>query len=185
MATVISLTEEKIQELLSGWEALGLTQEQINALVIQLRDSQQQNNSALTELVAITLPKLQNDLTESSNRVSELSGTVVADLIRDVERNAAEVQDFKEITIPGLREDVQAANQNVADRPKVFVQDTEPEEYDDLEDRYLVAGDVWYNSAKTNEQKIWDGTKWTSFAIDIADFSLTVRKFQTNTHMIY
>lgn len=183
MATVTSLTEEKIQELMAGWELVGLSQEEINALVIQMRSDQQSADARLTEFNDIILPQLREDLAAGSIRVSELNDTTIPDLQASLAEAQATVNDLAGVDIPALRDDVNSAGQNIKDRPQVFVQADEPPAYDDLEDRYLVVGDTWYDSE--NVQRIWDGVQWTSLSVDIPDLSATIDQYLSPEHALY
>jgi len=183
MATVTSLTEEKINELMAGWESVGLSQEEINALVIQLRDAQQAADAALQELNQSTLPTLRQDLAENDIKVSELNDQL-PDLHTRLEQSEARIDDVLSVDIPSLQESLNNQIVNAIERPKVYVQPDEPTN-PDIDERDLVVGDVWYESDNNNFQRIWNGVEWTTFKVDVADFSLTVKKFMTSTHMIY
>lgn len=184
MATVVSLTEDKIQELMSGWQSLGLSQDQINALVVQLKGTVETNDAQMQELNTTTLPQLQTDLAESSIRVSDLNDVTIPDLQNNLDQSKLAIENLQTVDIPALRQDVDSTIQNAIDRPKVYVQPEAPTNPDD-DDRYLVVGDVWYDEDNNNKQTIWNGVEWSTFGVEISDFSLTVKKFMSSSHMIY
>lgn len=184
MATVVSLTEEKIKELMAGWESVGFTQEQINALVIQLRDAQTAANERLTEFNEITLPQLREDLAAGSILVSELNDTTIPNLETSLSEARTAVNDLATIDIPALREGLDNQIVNLTDRPKVYVQPEAPTNPDE-EERFLVVGDTWFDSDSDNKQTVWNGVEWSTFGVEISDFSLTVKKLMSSSHMIY
>lgn len=185
MATVSSLTKEKIQELVAGWEDVNLSQEQINALVAQLWTSQGTVSAEMEYFQNVILPQLVADLGASSIKISELNDTRLPELEADLAQQDLTIDNLRNVEIPAIQEGLVNTVDNVQARPKVFVQPDEPPPYDDLEERDLVVGDTWFNSANNNEQRIWNGVEWSTFNVDIADFSLTVRKFMSTSHMIY
>lgn len=184
MATVTSLTQAKIEELMEGWQAVGITQEVINALVLQLQTNMEANSAAIQEFNDVTLPKLQEDLAEGANRVSELNDTTLPNLEADLTQARAELDTLSTVTLPSIQEDIFNTVQNVEDRPKVYVQDEAPENPDE-DDRYLVVGDVWHDSNDNNRQRIWNGVEWSTFNVDVADFTLTARSFLSTRHQLY
>lgn len=185
MATVTSLTETKIRELLAGWESVDLSQDEINALVKQLRTSQDTVTAEMSELKNSTIPQFQNDLAANSAAVSDLNDNVLPSVQANLDQNNLQLQNLTTVDIPELQSGLNNEIANTAARPKVFVQPDEPPAYDDLEERDLVVGDVWYDSDDNNMHRIWNGVEWTTFKVDIPDFSLTVRKFLSTSHLIY
>lgn len=184
MATVISLTEEKIKELLAGWEGVSLSQEQINALVGQISVGQESVRSEMETFQNEMLPQMQSDLAESSIRVSDLNDILLPQLQNDLSDAQLQLQDLADVTVAGMQEDLAANIENVETRPQIYVQDTPPEDPDE-NDRGLVVGDTWINTADNNKQQTWNGVEWSTFNVDIADFSLTVRKLLSTKHQIY
>ena len=185
MATVVSLTETRIRELLAGWEEVGLSQDRINALIGQLWTSQGTVTSRLEEFENVTLPSIRQDVDEASTRVSALNETVLPDLAADLEQAQLQIENFATVEIPNVQIGLENTVENIRARPQVFVQPDEPPAWDDLEDRDLVVGDTWFDSDDDNTQRIWNGVEWTTFGVEIPDFSLNVRKFLSTTHMIY
>lgn len=183
MAKVTSFTEDKIRELLAGWEGLSLSQDEINALVIRLRDSQESANAALEELNQITLPQLREDLADSSVRVSELNDQI-PDLQTRLDESQSRIDDLASIDIPALQQGLDNQIINLIDRPKVYVQPEAPTNPDE-EERFLVVGDTWFDSDNDNKQTVWNGAEWSTFGVEISDFSLTVKKFLSTKHQIY
>lgn len=184
MALVTSLTAERIIELLAGWQSLGLNQDEINALVIQLRTDVLTQGESLEVFTEITRPHLEADLAASSAAVSDLRDNVLPNLQTDLEENRLNVQNLIEVTLPSMQTDLANTVANVNDRPMVYVQPDEPSNPDD-DERDLVVGDTWFDSDDNNRQRIWDGVAWSTFNIDIADFSLTARSFFSARHQIY
>lgn len=185
MATVISLTEQKIRELLAGWEEVGLSQDQINALVAQLWTDQVSVNTRMEEFENVTLPSIQQEVGAASNRVSELNETTLPNLAADLAQANATIENLVTVDIPEIQAGLINEIENTQVRPQVFVQAEPPPAYDDLAERDLVVGDTWFDSDDNNMQRIWNGVEWSTFGIDIPDFSLTARKFLSTTHMIY
>lgn len=184
MATVISLTEAKIRELLSGWEGVELSQDQINALVSQLWTSQATVTAEMDDLKNVVMPQLQTDLAESSIRVSELNDTSLPNLETELAQADAALQDLITVTIPGIEANLTNVIDNDAVRPKVYTQPDEPTN-PDIDERGLLVGDTWFDADDSNKQYVWNGVEWSTFGVDIADFSLTAKKFKTSTHMLY
>lgn len=183
MAVVTSLTEDKIEELMAGWASVGMSQENINALVIQLRDSQAAANARLAELDQVTLVQMREDLAANSVQVSELNEMLPA-LQTDLEQSQARIDNLTSVDIPALQQGLDNQIVNLIDRPKVYVQPEAPTNPDE-EERFLVVGDTWFDSDSDNKQTVWNGVEWSTFGVEISDFSLTVKKFLSSSHMIY
>lgn len=184
MGTVTSLTEARIQELMSGWESIGISQDEINVLVVELRDTLAVKLVDLDEFNTVTLPRLEADLEAGSNRVSELNDVTIPNLQADLDQAAVDLQFLTDVRIPTLEADLNSTIINVDERPKVYVQAEPPTNPDD-DGRYLVSGDTWYDTDDQNAHQIWDGAGWTTFKVDVGDFTLTVRKLISNRHEIY
>lgn len=182
MATVVSLTEAKIQELMAGWESVGLSQEQINALVIQLRNAVDSQGAVLTEFNEVTLPQLRADLTAGSIVVSELNDTTIPSLQQTLDAHDLTLTNLNTVTLPALRTDLDSAIENSLVRPQTFFSDEPPVS---TEERDLQIGDVWHDTNDGNKQYRWDGVAWVTFSVDIPDFSITARKLISNRHIIY
>lgn len=185
MATVVSLTEARILELLNGWNAVGLTQQDIYTLLSQIGSSQNEVDAAMQEFREVTLPSIQEDVNEASNLLADLNENAIPNIQAELDQTRSELQDALNVDISGLQDGLLNGIEELRSRPKVFVQPDEPEPYDDLEERELVVGDTWFDSDDDNRQRIWNGAQWSTFGVDIPDFSLTVKKFLTTTHMIY
>lgn len=183
MATVVSLTAEKIQELLAGWEGVELTQDEINSLVGQILVTQDSHAVSFDFFNNIVVPQLQADAAANSTAVSGLND-LIPDLNTALEDHQAQIDNIRDVDLVGLQTVLDNNVENVENRPKVYVQDEAPTDPDE-DDRGLVVGDVWFDSNDQNRQRIWNGVAWDTFAIDIPDLSLTVKKFNTSTHMIY
>lgn len=185
MATVVSLTETKIKELLSGWEGVSLSQDEINILVQQLLESQAAVDAAMLAIKEVTIPGIQTELAANDVKLAELNDTTLPGLNATLDQTRLELANVKDVEIPALQTNLAAEIQSTIERPKVFVQNEPPPPYDDLEERDLVVGDTWYDSDDNNRQRIWNGVEWSTFNVDIPDLSLTVKKFKTSTHMLY
>lgn len=184
MATVVSLTETKIQELLAGWEGVALSQDQINSLITQLGVDVGSQGASLEHFNEVVRPQLEQELGEGAIAVNDLLSTQIPQLQVDLQNAQDNLEVLNDHTIPALQEELTTTAINVVEAPKVYVQTEAPEDPDENE-RYLVVGDVWYDSDDNNLQRIWNGVEWTSFGVDIPDFSLTVKKFISSNHMIY
>jgi hypothetical protein len=184
MATVISLTENKIKELLSGWEGVALSQDQINSLIAQLWVSQTTVEATMEEFNNITLPDLRDEVQQSVILVSDLNDNTIPNLQQDLAQAQDAITNMATVDIPALQQGLVSEITNNIEKPKVYVQ-TEPPENPDVDDRFLVVGDTWFDSDDNNRHRIWNGVEWTTYNVDVSDFSLTVRKFMTTTHQIY
>lgn len=184
MAVVTSLTATRIQELLAGWESVGLSQDEINALIIQLATNVASQAAVVEDFTETTLPHLREDLEGAANTVSDLNDNVLPTLQSTLSEHDDQLEILNTVTLPSLQESLDATVTNVRESPKVYVQDDPPEDPDD-DGRDLVVGDTWFDSNDENAHQIWDGAAWTTFKVDVADFSLTAQKFKTTTHMIY
>lgn len=186
MATAVSLTEAKIRELLSGYEGVALSQDEINALVGQLLISQQSVSSQMQTLEQQTIPQLLADLAAGDIRIAELNDTVIPTLQADLAEHDLAIDNLNTVTIPALQADLASTSQNVLDSPQSYYTVTAPTNPDE-DNRDLVVGDAWYDPNDNNKPYMWNGVEWTAIAGsgDVADFSLTAQKFKTSSHMIY
>lgn len=184
MATVTSFTAQRILELAAGWEQVTQTQSETDAVISQLNGELAANQEAMDHLTSVTMPELQQSLAANDVALSDLNDNVLVDLQATLAQNSLDIQNLNTVTIPSISEKLSNEIENTLVRPKVYVQPDEPTNPDE-DDRYLVAGDTWFDSDDNNRQRIWNGSEWTTFNVDVSDFSLTVRKFMTSTHMIY
>ena len=184
MASVTSLTATRIQELLSDWQQIGLSQAEINALVIQLTTSVDSMDASLTNFNENVRPTMEMELAANAMAVSDLNDNVLPVLQQDLDTASTTINDLVGVVVPSLQESVANTTLNVNERPNVYVQEEAPENPDD-NDRELVVGDSWFDSNDNNRQRIWNGVEWSTFNVDVADFSLTVKSFLTGTHQIY
>lgn len=102
MATVTSLTEEKIQELVAGWEGVSLTQDQLNSLVQQLWNNNESQDANLSELRDVILPALQADLDAGSIRVSDLNDNHIPALEARLDQHDLNLTNLNTVDIPNL-----------------------------------------------------------------------------------
>lgn len=184
MATVTSLTKTRIEELLSGYEGVSLSQDEINALVIQLNTSVQDSAAAMEQFHTVDKPHFEESVAASVNAVSDLNENALPNLQAALDQTTTEVQNLRDIDVASLQTAVENTITNVSERPNVYVQD-EPPENPDQDDRDLVVGDSWFDSNDNNRQRIWNGVEWSTFNVDVADFSLTVKSLISGKHQIY
>lgn len=184
MATVVSMTEDKIRELLAGWEGVSLSQDEINSLVDQLKNNQDSTMANFDFFNNIVVPMLQADNAANSTAISDVTAVQLPNLEAALEDHQARMDNIQGVDIPAIQEMLDNEVTNSIDRPKVYNQAEPPTNPDD-DDRFLVVGDTWFDSDDGNKLRLWDGVMWTTFEIDIPDLSLTVKKFNTSTHMIY
>lgn len=184
MATVVSMTEDKIRELLAGWEGVSLSQDEINSILSQILIRQDSDSAELADFRNNSLPQLYADLEEGSNRISDLNDNVLPNLQNDLIQAQQDVENMRTVDIPSIQDTIANELENTATRPKVYRQ-PDPPDNPDVDDRDLVVGDTWFDSDDNDTMRLWNGVEWSTFAIDIPDLSLTVRKFNTSTHMIY
>lgn len=185
MATVQSLTAEKIQELMAGWDGVELSQEQINSLISQLLTSQAMLDLLMEQFQNITLPQLLQDLNANDILLADLNENTLPGLQQALDDAEAQILNLQTVTLPGIQQDLINEIEGSAARPKVYHQADEPTN-PDIDDRDLLFGDTWFDEDDGNKQYMWDGLAWTASLVgDIPDFSLTVRKFLSTTHHIY
>lgn len=184
MATVVSLTEDKIRELLSGYEGVALKQSDIDALVQQIKIDLASNQASVDELNNVTIPQLRIELADNDSKLADLNTNTLPQLQIELDQANADINDLNTVDLPSLRADLDSTSQNVLDMPKAYYTATAPlNPDDDLRD--LVVGDTWFDPNDNNKQYTWNGTEWSTLSVDVADFSLTAQKFKTSTHMIY
>jgi hypothetical protein len=182
MATVTSLTATRIEELLAGWESVGLSQDEINSLIVQLGTNVLEQGASLEHFNEVIRPVLEASVADSSLALSDMNDNILPALDAGLATANTELETLLTVTLPSLQTDMDNTLINVAERPNVYVQDDEPENPDE-NDRDLVVGDTWFGP--DDVQRIWNGTEWTTLSIDVADFSLTAQKFKTSRHMLY
>lgn len=186
MATVVSLTEQKIRELVAGWEDVELTQAQIQSLVAQLLTGQASVEATILNLEETVLPQLRADLEAGSIAVSDLNDNVLPDLETTLAENQAALQDLTTVTIPALEHAVDAGVENMLTSQHTYVQDEPPTSPDD-DERELVVGDIWHDSNDGNKQYRWDGAEWVLFAVEanIPNISELVEESLSPEHTIF
>jgi hypothetical protein len=184
MAVATSFTATRIQELLAGWEHIGLSQDEINALVLQLKTGVDAMDSSLSNFNENIRPIMEMELAANSAAVSDLNDNVLPNLQQDLTAASETIDDLVSVVVPSLQESVANSTLNINERPYVYVQDEAPENPDE-NDRELVVGDSWFDSNDNNRQRIWNGVEWSTFNVDVADFSLTVKSFLSGKHQIY
>lgn len=184
MATVTSLTETRIQELLAGWEGIGLSQDEINALVLQLQAGLASQTAVMDDWTNNLLPQFQAAIDANDIAISDLNDNVLPGLQQSLDQAELDLQNLNDVTMPFVLDNLSNIGTNVNERPKVYVQDDAPTN-PDVDDRVLVVGDTWFDSNDNNKQKIWNGVEWSTFGIDIPNFSITVQHLLSANHHIY
>lgn len=184
MATVTSMTATKIQSLLSEWESIGLSQDDINSRVIQLRDAVLGQIASVDEFSTIIRPQLEAALAGNSNALSNLNDNVLPGLTQDLDAASLAILNLMEVIVPSIQDDLINTIVNVSERPKVYVQDEAPTN-PDIDDRSLVVGDTWYDSNDGNKQKIWDGVAWSTFTVDVPNLTQTILQYISPTHALF
>lgn len=190
MATVTSLTAERILQIAGGGGGIGpggsneyLLSEELQAALGQLQIELEQNTAMLAELNESTLPALEQTLAANDIALSELTEIQIVNLQAALEQNQQILAGIEQVDIPLLQQDVSNVVVNDLARPKQYVQEDEPTN-PDVEDRELIVGDTWVTPSN-NIQHIWNGVAWSAFNVEISDFSLTVKKFLSTKHQIY
>lgn len=184
MATVESLTKNKILELASQWASVISNQESSDVLLSGLLTFLEQNSTLIELLNVQTLPQLQEQLAANDEALSDLNATVIPDLQAALAQNDLELLNLTTVTIPDIVTQLTSSIEGSIEKPKVYVQAEAPTNPDD-DDRYLVVGDVWFDSDDNNRQKVWNGVEWSTFGIDIPNFSITVQQLFSSQHLIY
>lgn len=184
MATVTSLTQARIEELMSGWELVGFSQDEINALIVQLSQSVETQKAVLIEFEEVVVPLIKDELATGAIAVGDVKDNLLPQLQSDLAQAREQVSNLEQVVVPSLQQDVENATQNLIDAPKVYIQPEAPTNPDD-EGRYLVVGDTWHDEDDNNMVRLWNGVEWTTFKLDIPDLSLTVKKFRVSSHQIY
>lgn len=136
MATVTSLTEAKISELMVDWEGVALDQDTINAIVTQLwtdvegqgaslQDfldntladllaAQDANDVAVQDLVTNVIPNLNTALDNNELAITNLNTVTLPLLDARVHTNELWIIDLNDVILPDLYSDL-AANQAALD----------------------------------------------------------------------
>lgn len=184
MAEVTSFTADRILAMAEDWVRVADNQEQTDAFVTMLRAFLDTHVTQMMEFQEVTIPNIIETMQQNDISVADLNDNVLPDLQQALDANTAALEDIESVALPNLQTDLDSIAQNAIDRPKVYVQAEAPTNPDD-EDRYLVVGDTWNDSDDDNRLRVWNGTEWSTFAIDIPDLSITVKKFKTSSHMIY
>lgn len=107
MATVTSLTEAKIQEMVAGWEGVELTQTELSALIQQLWNNNESQDANLTEFRTVILPALEADLAAGSIRVSDLNDVTVPALQAELDQHQLSLDNLNTVHIPQLTAQLQ------------------------------------------------------------------------------
>lgn len=182
MATVVSLTEPKIRELLGNWEDLALTQDEVNEIINRLSLNQESLNNQITDLTENKLPELRERQDANNQVIADLNENVIPNIDNAIDQMQQDVGNLTNVTLPSIRADLESGIVNSLVRPQTLFSDEPPES---TEDRELVDGDIWHDTNDGNRQHRWDGSQWVTFSVDVADFSITARKLISTRHLIY
>lgn len=183
MASVVTLSEDKIQELMAGWQAVSLRQDALNAEITELKAQVETYEAMLTEFTNLTLPEVQAIVAANSIETEDLRDNAIPNLETGVDQNSLGLENLNTVDIPALQADVNALGSAVAVVGVPYRQ-TEPP-LDDDPDFPILIGTRWYDTDDGNKEYSWNGTEWVEAGISIPDLSLTAKKFKTSTHMIY
>lgn len=183
MGVAVSLTEEKIQELMAGWQAVADRQDELNAQIAELKGQVLTYQSYLEEFTNMTLPEIESLVTANDLEVSDLKDNTVVDLGAQVDQHELNLANINDVDIPALQENVVLIGSNLASVGVPYRQAEPP--LDDDPDYPILVGTAWYDEDDNNKEYRWSGTAWVEAGGTVADFSLTAQKFKTSTHMIY
>lgn len=183
MAIAVSLTDEKIQELMAGWQAVADQQEGLNAQIVELKGQVVSYQAMLTEFTNMTLPEIEALVAANSIKTSDLNDTSIPNLEAEVNQNALGIENLSEVDIPDLQQAIYSLGSSVAMVGVPYRQDEPPE--DDDPDFPILVGTRWYDTNNDNLEYFWNGTEWVESGLEIPDLSLTVQKFKTSTHQLY
>ena len=182
MATVTSYDAAKIEELVSGIEGVYGEQTELRALLVSLLAQSEANAAQIDDLINNVIPNMNAQVGSNTEVVSDLNENQMPNLSDALAENNSALSILTETTMPALEADLASSIINSIEKPYQFFQDEPPES---TEDRELMVNDIWYDTNDDNASYRWDGTYWVAFNMPIADLSITVKKFNTATHMIY
>ena len=115
MATVTSLTETKIQELMSGWTGVALSQDAINALVSQLWTDVASQGANLENFNEVILPDLLADLAAGAIAVNDIVTNGLPDLESALAANELAITNINTAVLPLLQTEITSANNWIFD----------------------------------------------------------------------
>lgn len=110
MATVVSLTEAKIQELMAGWAEVGLSQDQINSLVGQLVVNVQSQGADLENFNEVVLPAIEADVAAGSIAVSDVTTNLIPSIEVALADNTLAIENLNTSVVPFLQSELTSAN---------------------------------------------------------------------------
>lgn len=182
MATVTGLTAERMAELAADWEQILATQQEMAAKINDLQTELGMARGDLVNFNSNVVPDLKNDVGGYQQAMSELSLSQ-SELQDSLVQNQQALDNIGQVDIPSLQGQIGDHSQRFNEIPITLTGDTMPVNGDDP-NRPLVVGDLWYDPSD-NKQYRWTGTEWVPSSLEVADLSLTARKFKVSTHMIY
>jgi hypothetical protein len=182
MASVVTLSEDKIQELMAGWQAVADRQDALNAEITELKTQVETYQGMLIEFTNLTLPEIEAIVAANSIETEDLKDNAVPNLEVDVDQNTAAIDNIRTVDIPGLLDNVFLIGENMTEIGVPFRQPDPP--LDDDPDNPILPGTRWFDEDDSNKEHFWNGTEWVD-AMTVPDLSLTVQKFKTSTHQLY
>lgn len=183
MASVVTLSEDKIQELMAGWQAVADRQDALNVEITELKAQVESYQGLLTEFTNMTLPEIEALVAANDLEVSDLKDNTVTNLEAQVDQHELNLTNINDVDIPALQQNVDLIGSNLNTVGVPYRQPDEP--LDDDPDNPILVGTRWYDTDDNEKERFWDGTQWVESGGTVADFSLTAEKFKTSTHMIY
>lgn len=183
MASVVTLSEDKIQELMAGWQAVADRQDALNAEITELKAQVETYEAMMLEFTNLTLPQIQAIVAANSIETEDMKDNAIPNLELGVDENAADLVDLNTVTLPAIQNDLSLLGSSVAAVGVPYRQDEPP--LDDDPDNPILIGTRWYDTNDDEKEYSWNGTEWVESGISIPDLSLTAKKFKTSTHMIY
>jgi hypothetical protein len=182
VATAVSLTDEKIQELMAGWQAVSNRQDELNAQITELKGQVETYQVMLMEFTNMTLPEIQALVSATDLEVSDLKDNTVTDLEALVSQHDLSLININTVDIPAMRSYLDLIGSDQLEIGVPYRQDEPP--VDDDPDNPILPGTRWYDTNDNNKEHFWNGTDWVD-AMTVPDLSLTVQKFKTSTHQLY
>ena len=106
MATVVSLTQTKIEELMSGWQGVSLSQDAINAVVSQLWTDVQSNGAVVSNFENVVVPDLLEQTNAGAIALDNLVTNQLPTLEADITANSAAIENLDTVELPLLQDRV-------------------------------------------------------------------------------
>lgn len=182
MASVTTLSEEKIQELMAGWQAVADRQDALNVEITELKTQVESYQGLLIEFTNLTLPEIQALVAANSIETEDLKDNAIPNLEIDIQQQGQTLEDITGVTMPAMQNYLDLIGSDQLEIGVPYRQAEPP--LDDDPDNPILPGTRWYDEDDNNKEHFWNGTEWVD-AMTVPDLSLTVRKFKTSTHLLY